>query len=303
MPTNCSIPPAKAPAAHFEWANTQPANAIKYWNYEALPEKIEIADPFRDVTLFKIPPALKPGPHTREGMDLLKATPQLWPDRFHFYSNGKAAVRLSARTMRPRTVHDFDDPGAPAPPLGSATQFILHYACSGFEAFWNKYRTLGKFSDQWFGKTDIRAATGSSLHLESRDVVATGSRQQALDFYRRRIALEDAARAEALIRHRVLSTHQRVRSMTENTDASGICRRRFWRHVLLGAIAAKFGLRADQARAQQSFKVSKKQAGYVLRDKHATQTCAQCLYFISPNDCVVVQGPVSPNGWCTYYGD
>lgn len=49
--------------------------------------------------------------------------------------------------------------------------------------------------------------------------------------------------------------------------------------------------------------MNKKQAGYIVRDKPAAQICAQCLYFISPNDCVIVQGPVSPLGWCTYYGD
>ena len=57
-----------------------------------------------------------------------------------------------------------------------------------------------------------------------------------------------------------------------------------------------------KARAQ-SGKMTKKQAGYIDRKKKAAQMCAQCLYFIEPNDCVIVQGPVSPTGWCTYYGD
>jgi hypothetical protein len=91
--------------------------------------------------------------------------------------------------------------------------------------------------------------------------------------------------------------------MTKRTNASGVCRRQFWQYTLLGTIAASLCVKAEQARAQQSFKVSKKQAGYVMRDKYAVQTCAQCLYFISPNDCVIVQGPVNPDGWCIYYGD
>ena len=197
--------PGQSAAEHFQWVETQKPNAVKYWNYEAVPEKIEMDDPFREVTLFKIPPALKPGPSTPEGRDLLSATPQLQPNRFHFYSNGKAAVRLAAPGMRPRSVHDFDDPSAPAPPLMGVAPVVLHYACCGFENFWRKYATLGNFADKWFGKTDIRAATGSSLHLEARDAVATGDRQQALEFYRRRIAIEDPERCEALVRHGILT--------------------------------------------------------------------------------------------------
>ena len=87
--------------------------------------------------------------------------------------------------------------------------------------------------------------------------------------------------------------------MTKQPDPR-ICRRQFCRRALLAGAGAAL---ARQARAEQSFKMTKKQAGYVLRDKHAAQTCAQCICFIAPHDCVLVEGPVSANGWCTYYGD
>jgi hypothetical protein len=206
---------------HFHWADAQKANAIKYWNYEAVPETMAIDDAFRQVDLFKIPPVLKPGPTTKAGLDLLAATPQLQPGRFHFYSNGKAAVRLAAPGMRPRSVHDFDDPVSPTPGLQSGTHFILHYACCGFENFWEKYVTLGGFADKWFGKTDIRAATGSSLHLEARDVVASGERERAREFYRRRIAIEDTELCEALIRHGVLTRFDQPRRMLEAFAGGG----------------------------------------------------------------------------------
>jgi len=90
--------------------------------------------------------------------------------------------------------------------------------------------------------------------------------------------------------------------MIEQNKLFGICRRLFWQRSLLGGVLIFVGLNGGPGRAQ-SDKMSKKQAGYVVRDKGATQICAQCIYFISPSDCVLVQGPISPQGWCTYYGD
>ena len=78
-------------------------------------------------------------------------------------------------------------------------------------------------------------------------------------------------------------------------------RRCFLRRGLIAA-AAGLALEAAPARAQ-SGKATKKQAGYIERDKPATQMCAQCGFFIAPTDCVVVEGPVSPWGWCNYYED
>lgn len=196
--------PEQGYAEHFRWADRQRTNAILYVNYEAVPEKIEIEDPFRDVDLFKIPPVLKPGPATAAGQKLLDATPQLQPQRFHFYSNGKSAVRLAAPRMRPRSVHKFADPAAPAQPLLCSMPSILHYACCGFESFWRKYALLGDFGDKWFGRKDIRSVLGP-LHLDARDIVRTGDRESAMEFYRKRIAIEDTQRSEALIHHGVLT--------------------------------------------------------------------------------------------------
>lgn len=78
-------------------------------------------------------------------------------------------------------------------------------------------------------------------------------------------------------------------------------RRIFLRRVLAG-LASAAGLMLAPARAQWR-KLSKKEAGYIARDKPAAQMCAGCFYFIDPDDCVMVQGPVSPMGWCKYYGD
>ena len=84
--------------------------------------------------------------------------------------------------------------------------------------------------------------------------------------------------------------------MTRTGKSRSASRRAFLKLALLNG-------QAPGAAQAATFKVTKKQAGSILKGKNATQNCAQCLYFISPNDCVVVQGPVSPLGWCTYYGD
>lgn len=170
-------------------------------NFEAMPEAVTVTDPFCAVDLFRPPPLFGAALPQDHG---LPPVPQLPPPfGFHFYTIGKSAVRLNVRAAYPNGVHSFDKPGggirrAPAP-----CAYILHYACCGFDAFWRKYRRLGRFADRWSGATDIRAEIGA-LHLDARDVVMCGDKAAALDFYRRRIAIEDRSLSEMLVRHGVL---------------------------------------------------------------------------------------------------
>lgn len=83
----------------------------------------------------------------------------------------------------------------------------------------------------------------------------------------------------------------------------GIPRRQFCRRILGSSLIAGLDLSNGSARAHQSFKMSKMTAGYTLRDKDATQICAGCLYFAVPNTCMIVEGKISPFGWCMYYYD
>jgi hypothetical protein len=42
-------------------------------------------------------------------------------------------------------------------------------------------------------------------------------------------------------------------------------------------------------------------AGYVDRGKRGPETCGFCHYFIDPDQCVIVEGPVNAaTGWCDY---
>ncbi|HET7084370.1 MAG TPA: glycosyltransferase family 2 protein [Rhizomicrobium sp.] len=198
-------------AEHF--AAAQGADTIAYANFEAVPEKADIGDPFREVDLFKLPLELAAEP-SEACRALLADTPQIPPARFHFYRNGKSAVRLDS-ALRPNGVHKFTNWNGETREAAAMDAFVLHYACCGFDAFWRKYVTLGAFADQWLDKFDIRGAIGP-LHLDSRDVVAGGDREAALAFYRRRIAIEDPARVRELLRQRILTRVSRPKELLHN---------------------------------------------------------------------------------------
>jgi hypothetical protein len=77
------------------------------------------------------------------------------------------------------------------------------------------------------------------------------------------------------------------------------------RRVLLQGLMAMAGGRAmadDTAPpAPAGYKFSKQVAGYIDRGKRGPETCGYCHYFIDPDQCVIVEGPVSAaTGWCNY---
>jgi hypothetical protein len=88
--------------------------------------------------------------------------------------------------------------------------------------------------------------------------------------------------------------------MTKLSKSHCMHRRTVLLRGLIGAAAAGLSLEAATA---NSFKATKKQAGYINRNKPATQMCVRCGFYIEPYDCVIVEGPVSPWGWCNYYED
>ena len=130
--------PRQSAAEHFSEIHASAADTIRYQNFESVPEKADIADAFREVNLFKVPPELETGPVADDCRVLLENTPQIPAKRFHFYRNGKSAVRLSAPDLRPSGVHKFVNPNGEARAVRARGAFILHYACSGFDAFWQE---------------------------------------------------------------------------------------------------------------------------------------------------------------------
>ena len=79
------------------------------------------------------------------------------------------------------------------------------------------------------------------------------------------------------------------------------------RHLLRrAALAAAHGdvapaVRADDTPASGGWhKFSKQVAGYRDRDTGGPESCGMCHYFLDPDQCVIVEGPISPRGWCNY---
>jgi hypothetical protein len=70
------------------------------------------------------------------------------------------------------------------------------------------------------------------------------------------------------------------------------------RAVLRTALAAGCMLCLPELGRAQSGKVSKVQAKYQDTPK-GNQSCAECLQFVAAdNTCKVVEGKISPQGWC-----
>ncbi|HWY61713.1 MAG TPA: hypothetical protein VNW15_07405 [Rhizomicrobium sp.] len=87
--------------------------------------------------------------------------------------------------------------------------------------------------------------------------------------------------------------------MTEERKRDGMYRRHFLRCGLTGTLTGLAALAVRPARAQDFPKMTKEQAGY--QEQSTDQMCGACTLFIPPNDCKIVQGPVSEQGTCTYF--
>jgi len=70
-------------------------------------------------------------------------------------------------------------------------------------------------------------------------------------------------------------------------------------------LIALSALAAGEARAQQPKigKASKKLAGYIEKPDASAQNCSLCHFYLAPFDCILVEGPVSPWGYCNYFAD
>ena len=74
--------------------------------------------------------------------------------------------------------------------------------------------------------------------------------------------------------------------------------------------AASIGVDAAMAGALESAQQQKPKAGLQERSKEAVgyrdeplegRSCAKCVLYVGHGECVIVEGEVSPNGWCAQW--
>ncbi|MGB9014029.1 MAG: high potential iron sulfur protein [Methylovirgula sp.] len=89
-----------------------------------------------------------------------------------------------------------------------------------------------------------------------------------------------------------------MRAASLAPDADAVSRR-----ALLTAAALTFGVAATcmvSERATAQVKMSQKDALYQDHPK-GDQSCNVCQHFQPPSSCQVVQGTISPQGWCQLF--
>jgi hypothetical protein len=178
---------------HFAALTAAGAEVAHYDNFEALPQRPDVRNPFLESSWFKLPPD-RPGYDARQ-CAVLGRIPQFREQFFLSYMNGKSAAQVGIG-LTPRDVHSFERRQGNCARVRAASK-ILHYPSASFELFWRKYRLLDAFSDRWFESVDIRAAVGG-FHLDARDVVMQGDMARARAFYETRVMVRDERSLEEL---------------------------------------------------------------------------------------------------------
>ncbi len=94
-----------------------------------------------------------------------------------------------------------------------------------------------------------------------------------------------------------MTDHEDVNLGTDVKQASGVSRRK----VLQGAAIAAGGVAMLVAAAVPAeAKMAQAAAGYQDTPKNGA-ACSTCALFKAPSSCTLVDGTISPNGWCRFY--
>ena len=102
------------------------------------------------------------------------------------------------------------------------------------------------------------------------------------------------------------TAHERARitvtTIAANKKAEANMNRfqRLSRRAILGIAALAAVSIGTEEQAVAQFKTTKRIAKYQSTPK-GKQRCALCRHFKPPNHCQIVDGEISPNGWCRFF--
>lgn len=80
-----------------------------------------------------------------------------------------------------------------------------------------------------------------------------------------------------------------------------LSRRSLLRNIGIGGTALAATTLASVRGSQADGKIPKNQARYQT-GSNGDRQCAVCTHFTAPSSCDIVEGDVSPQGWCQFFG-
>lgn len=197
----------------FERLSAEHIQHVNFANLEAIPESADVADPFREVTLFKRNPRSMDGMAlSAEQQAIINPLSQMPPHFFHNYVNGKSAARVSADLL-PDGVHDFHLPQQQTTQAAIARKLrrhdpftphhrwvvnpvILHYLNCSFDAFYAKYSRYDYYNA--FRNPQRMLGKFGQFHANAANAVQRGE-AAARDFYAQHVMLTDPTDQQRLL--------------------------------------------------------------------------------------------------------
>ena len=169
--------PNQSVGRHFAHLENRGLFCQRYLNYEGIPEYESIDDYFLEVTLFKKNPRFF---SVRQFANFRK---YINKKLFNYYKIGKMAARVDAVLIP--GIHDFifREPYADKESakhdvnLVSSNPIILHYPCCGFDFFWQKFKRLGDFDPDSFGREQYET------YRQSKGLIASNDEALARRYY------------------------------------------------------------------------------------------------------------------------
>ncbi len=185
-------------SSHFRKLETQGIDMVLYHNLEAIPELSDIDNYFKEVSLFKVNPvAAREQLDVRQFAELTNAIPQIPPQLFHFYSNGKSAVKVREETL-PKGVHKFSIPPGSQAIVEQEEPVILHYPVCGAKHFERKYLSRDMSREKWFNKPG-QMLSNMPAYKEGHAVVQTGSTSEIQSYFIKHYVISDREHIECLL--------------------------------------------------------------------------------------------------------